>query len=77
MVRESSHRNRVGALVAASQSQSHRFGSRLGVFVEQLVEVAHAKEQQCIAAHLFGLLVLLHHRAGGHAGMLARARQRG
>ena len=43
-------------------------GGRLGVLEEQLVEIAHAEQQQRIAAGLFGVLVLLHHGSLGHSG---------
>ena len=38
----------------------------LGVVVEHLVEVAHAKQQQGIGAGPLRLLILSHHGGGGH-----------
>ena len=67
MVRKPGHRHRVVALVAAGEREAQHAGGRLRVVEEQLVEVAHAKQQQRIAGGPLGLVVLLHH--GREAGM--------
>ena len=46
--------------------EAEHAGGGLGVVEEQLVEVAHAEQQQRIAGGRLGLVVLLHHRGGGH-----------
>ena len=49
-------------LVPAGQRQAQHAGGHLGVVVEELVEVAHAEEQQHARVPVLGLPVLLHHR---------------
>ena len=64
VVGKAGHGDRVGALVAAGQGQVEHAGGRLGVVVEHLVEVAHAKQQQRIGARPLRFEVLLHHGGG-------------
>ena len=68
MVREAGHRD---GLVAAGQRQAEHAGGELGVVVEQLVEVAHAEQQEHAGMAFLGLPVLLHHRSG-HAESVVR-----
>ena len=72
MVRKARHRDRVLALFAAGQGEIHQACGRLRVVVEELVEIAHAKQQQCLGARLLGFQVLLHHGRDGvrHSVML-------
>ena len=51
-----------GALAARGQGDVEQSGGLFGVFVEQLVEIAHAIKKQRIFMLLFQLDVLLHHR---------------
>ena len=53
-----------GALLAAGQREVQHAGGRLGVVVEHLVEVAHAKQQQRVGTRPLRFLILLHH--GGY-----------
>jgi len=52
------------AAVAAGQRQPQGARGDLGVLEEQLIEVAHAEQQQHARVALLGLPVLLHHRRG-------------
>jgi hypothetical protein len=64
MVREAGHGHRVVAFVAAGEREAQHACSGPRVVEEQLVEIAHAEEQQGIAAGALGLMILLHHRRG-------------
>ncbi len=66
MVWKAGHRHGILALVAAGERQPDRLRGGLRVFMKQLIEVPHPKEQHRIASGLFGLLVLLHHGRNGH-----------
>ena len=72
VVRKAGHGDGVFALLAAGQGEVQHAGGRLGVVVEHLVEIAHAKQQQRIGTRPFRFLVLLHHGGGGHADMLSK-----
>src|SRR5262249_59435484 len=66
-MRKPRHRNR---LVPACERKAEHLCGGLGVLVEELVEVAHAKQQKHARMALLGLLVLLHH--GSRHGTRAR-----
>ena len=61
-MREPRHRDRVLALVAAGERQAEHSGGGFGVFIEQLIEVAHAEQQQRVSGEFLGLLILILHR---------------
>ena len=61
VVRKAGHRYR---LVPARQRQPQHPRRHLGIAVEQLVKVAHAKQQEHAGMAILGIPVLLHH--GGH-----------
>ena len=66
MVGEPRHRGWVVAvLVTTGQSEAKNFGRHLGVIEEKLIKIAHAKEQQCVSACCFRLVVLPHHWCHG------------
>ena len=65
MVGEACHWNCVG-FVAAGQCQAKCFGGDFGVFVKELVKVAHSEKQQRIATGILGFVVLAHHGCFGH-----------
>ena len=71
VVGKAGHGDGVFALFAAGQREVEHAGGRLGVVVEHLVEVAHAKQQERIGTRPFRFLVLLHHGSDGHS-MLPR-----
>ena len=63
MVRHAGHRDRFTRRGAAlGQRNIQQLGSALGVVVKQLVEVAHAVEQQDFRMLGLEAQVLLHHR---------------
>ena len=68
--RHTRHGDRVFALGARRERQPQLARRNLGVFMEQLVEVAHAEEQQRIRRLALGAPVLLHHRRVGAGGAL-------
>ena len=70
VVRNPTHRNRLPCrLPARGQGDVQQFGRLLRVFIEDLVEVAHAIEHQLIRVLVFQAPVLLHHRGvGGQIG---------
>ena len=62
-MREARHGNGVCALFASGQGDVEDSSCDGGVFKEELVEVAHAKEQDSVlGALLFGVNILLKHR---------------
>ena len=65
MVRKPGHRN---DLVPARQRQAEDLRDELGVVVEELVEIAHAKEQQHAGMLVLGILILLHDGSGHEWG---------
>lgn len=66
VIREARHRDRIGrALVPAGQSQPQHPRSNLGVLVEQLIKIAHPKQQQRPRILGFHLQIPLHHRRDG------------
>ena len=63
MMRKSSHRYWVRrVLISAGERQPDSFGSNFGIAMKQLIEVAHAKEEQGVATGRLCLIILLHHR---------------
>ena len=68
MDRHAAHRD-VGAqmLAALGQRDAERARGDLGVVEEQLVEIAHAVEQQVIRIGRLDLEILLHHRRGARS----------
>ncbi|CAI8957369.1 hypothetical protein EMIT0P43_60192 [Pseudomonas jessenii] len=70
MVRNPAHRNRLASrLPAGRQGDVQQLGGLLRVFIEDLVEVAHAVEHQLVRVLVFQAPVLLHHRGvGGQVG---------
>ena len=75
MKRNPGHRDRLaGRLAARSERDVEQPGCFLGVFEEQLVEVAHAVEEQQVGVLAFERQILLHYRGvsgcvlvcGGH-----------
>jgi len=69
VIRNPTHRNRLPRrLPARGQGDVQQLGGLLRVFVEDLVEVAHAIEHQLIRVLVFQAPVLLHHR--GVAGQI-------
>ena len=73
VMRKAGHGDGVVALFAAGQGEVQHAGGRLGVVVEHLVEVAHAKQQQRLGTRPLRFLILLHHGGDGHADMLTVA----
>ena len=61
-------------IVALGQGDSEKFGTYLGILIEQLIEVAQAEEKQSIFGKLISHFpILLHHGSecwflGGHSG---------
>ncbi|MNH97874.1 hypothetical protein D3C73_505810 [compost metagenome] len=70
VVRNPAHRNRLPRrLPAGGQGDVQQLGGLLRVFIEDLVEVAHAVEHQLVRVLVFQAPVLLHHRGvGGQVG---------
>ncbi|MCY1421320.1 hypothetical protein D9M71_369710 [compost metagenome] len=70
VVRNPAHRNRLASrLPAGRQGDVQQLGGLLRVFIEDLVEVAHAVEHQLVRVLVFQAPVLLHHRGvGGQVG---------
>ena len=63
VIRNPTHRNRLPRrLPARGQGDVQQLGGLLRVFIEDLVEVAHAIEHQLIRVLVFQAPVLLHHR---------------
>ena len=63
MIRDPAHRNRLaGRLAACREGDIQQLGSFLRVFVEDLVEIAHAIEHQLVRVLVLQAPVLLHHR---------------
>ena len=63
--RHARHGDRLAGVVAAEgQGDAERGGGLLGVLEEQLVEVAHAEEDQRVGLARLGLEELRHHRRG-------------
>ena len=77
VIGKAGHGDGVFALLAAGQRQIEHAGGRLGVVVEHLVEVAHAKQQQRVGTRPLRFLILLHHGGDGHAAMLTTEGGRG
>ncbi|MNJ29443.1 hypothetical protein D3C77_240100 [compost metagenome] len=70
---DTAHGNRLARrLAAGGQGDVQEFGGLLRVFVEDLVEVAHAVEHQLVRVLVFQLPVLLHHR--GVCGKIRHSR---
>ncbi|MCY1433951.1 hypothetical protein D9M71_499930 [compost metagenome] len=70
---DTAHGNRLARrLAAGGQGDVEEFGGFLRIFVEDLVEVAHAVEHQLVRVLVFQLPVLLHHR--GVCGKIAHYR---
>ena len=66
VIRHARHRNRLaGGSSAARQRDVDEFGHSAGIVIEQLVEVAHAVEQQHVRVLGLQAEVLLHHRGVG------------
>ena len=70
VVRNPTHRNRLTRrLPARGQGDVQQLGGFLRIFVEDLVEIAHAIEHQLIRVLILQAPVLLHHRSvGGQVG---------
>ncbi len=66
MVRKAGHGNGVFAFVAAGQRQAQQPGGSASVVEEQLVEISHPEQQQCVRASRLGFLILPHHRSVCH-----------
>ena len=73
MIGEAGHRHGVFPFVAGGQGKVEGPGGDLGVLEEQLIEIAHAEQEEGIAGGPLRLLVLLHDwgRGIGHDTMLA------
>ena len=73
MKREPRHRNGIGgAFIPAGERQAENFRSQLGIFIEQFIEISHAKQEQRTRIAAFDLHVAVHHgspffTAWGHA----------
>jgi len=66
-------RDRIRALTSAGQSQAEDLRANLGVFVEGLVEIAHAKKQNAVWVFLLEPMKLLRRQffiGRGHRGRL-------
>ena len=77
MDRHAAHGNVLAEMLAAlGERDAERARGDRGVLEEQLVEIAHAVEQETIGVGRFDLEILRHHRRGdaGRDGRLVRAR---
>src|SRR5262245_13832286 len=65
MDRHTTHRYRVILLlIPRGEGNVQRLGCHHSIILEQLVKIAHAKEEQCISSFVLQALILLHHRRG-------------
>ena len=75
MDRHAAHRDVLPEMLAAlGERDAERAGGDRSVLEEQLVEIAHAVEQEAIGVRRFDLEKLRHHRRGDGRPRLARAR---
>ena len=70
MMRKACHGDGIFVFRAACERQVEHASGRLGVVVEHLVEVTHAKQQKRIGTCPFRFLILFHHGGDSHPAML-------
>ena len=73
MMRKAGHGDGVFGLVAAGQGEAQEAGGGAGVVEKELVEIAHAEEQERIGTGRFGVLILAHHGSFDHEGDVSKA----
>src|SRR5262245_23887750 len=75
MDRHTTHRYRVILLlIPRGEGNVQRLGCHHSIVLEQLVKIAHAKEEQRIPSFVLQTLILLHHRRGVGQGRSHRGR---
>ena len=62
VIRHAGQRDGIGSFAPAGQRQAQNLRACFGIFVERLVEIAHAKKQYGVRVLLFELMKLLHSR---------------
>ncbi|MEY3460035.1 MAG: hypothetical protein RL215_3192, partial [Planctomycetota bacterium] len=67
----------IGVFIAAGESESEDAGGVLGVFEEEFVEVAHAKQEHGAGMFRFDGVIAFHHRREFGHGAAAWAEERG